>query len=423
MGRLKISKRFSFGIFAAVLLGCLIGSQSIPSNRSYADAPQEGSVPVLNVKDYGAVGNGVHDDTSAIQQAVNEALTKKGTVYLPSGDYNVTSQINIGGAGFITIQGAGGTTMQSNINATLASGNVFEVTSSYLVKFKDVAINNYSSSGRIVSFTSGESHSIENVRMTNTPGNTSDMVYFIGAFTQILSSGFINNEPTAYALHVTSLPTQLNINSNIFDNGFGSTGKGILVDAAPGTRPEGLKISRNNFILTGVEQITLKTILHVDISNNMLDQSSGAAILLDPEGLALNGVFIDDNYISAAQNQQEGIGIHAPLKNEGVTNSVITNNMISYNGYGIVFNSNASNVNISNNVISDVHHAGIKIDQSRSTTIKGNMFSAAAASLSIADGPNGGPFIIKDNQLTGSNTITRTNKKKFFIGDNPGLDW
>ncbi|MCQ6559137.1 right-handed parallel beta-helix repeat-containing protein [Paenibacillus mendelii] len=421
MSWLKNNKRWGIGFIAAVLLFSLIGSQSMPSSRSYADAPQEGSVPVLNVKDYGALGNGVHDDTSAIQQAVNEALTMKGTVYLPSGDYKVTSQINIGGAGFITIQGAGGTTMQSNINATLTTGNIFEVTSSYLVKFKDIAINNHGSTGRIISFTSGESHIIENVRMTNVAGNPSDMVYFIGAFTQILGSGFINSEPSAYALHVTSLPSQLNINSNIFDNGFGSTGKGILVDAAPGTRPEGLKISRNNFILTGAEQITLKTILHVDISNNMLDQSSGAAILLDPEGLALNGVFIDDNYISAAQNQQEGIGIHAPLKDEGVVNTVITNNMISYNGYGIKMNANASNVNISNNVISDVHHAGIKMDQSRSTTITGNMFAAAAASLSIADGPNGGPFIIKDNQLTGTNTITKTKKKNFFIGDNPGL--
>ncbi|MCQ6559136.1 glycosyl hydrolase family 28-related protein [Paenibacillus mendelii] len=418
---LSTGKRFGFALFAAVLVAYLIGNPSIPSNRSYADTITEGSIPVLNVKDYGAVGNGVNDDTSAIQQAINDALTIKGTVFLPSGDYKVTSQLTVAGSGFITILGAGGSTMQSNINATLTTGNVFEVTSAYLVKFKDIAINNYGSTGRIISFTSGESHSIENVRMTNTAGNSSDMVYYIGAFTQILNSGFVNNEPSAYAVHVKSLTSQLNINTNIFDNGFGGTGKGILVDAATGTRPEGLKISRNNFILTGAEQITLKTILHVDISSNMLDQSSGSSIKLDPEGLALNGVFIDDNYISTAQNQQGGTAILAPLKNEGVTNTVISNNMIAYSGYGIVLNANASNVNISNNVINDIYHTGIRSDKSRSTTIKGNMFNAAAASLSIADGTTGGPFIIKDNQLTGTNTITKTTISKFYMGDNPGL--
>ena len=49
-----------------------------------------------NVKDYGAVGNGTTDDTSAVLQAVNDATTAgKGIIYFPAGRYKLTQTINI----------------------------------------------------------------------------------------------------------------------------------------------------------------------------------------------------------------------------------------------------------------------------------------------------------------------------------------
>jgi hypothetical protein len=48
---------------------------------------------VINVKDFGAVGNGVTDDTAAIQAALNAGGNK--SVYIPQGTYLVTDKITI----------------------------------------------------------------------------------------------------------------------------------------------------------------------------------------------------------------------------------------------------------------------------------------------------------------------------------------
>jgi hypothetical protein len=61
----------------------------------------------LSVKDFGAVGDGVTDDSAAIQAAINALPATGGEVYVPAGTYLVNTSITSTKAS-VTIRGAGG---------------------------------------------------------------------------------------------------------------------------------------------------------------------------------------------------------------------------------------------------------------------------------------------------------------------------
>ena len=69
------------------------------------------ALPVYNVQVYGAKGDGVTDDTAAIQAAINAAVLTGGIVYFPAGTYVLTSYltITVGGSPLTLLSLAGAT--------------------------------------------------------------------------------------------------------------------------------------------------------------------------------------------------------------------------------------------------------------------------------------------------------------------------
>lgn len=121
-----------------------------------------GQYGVVNVKDFGAVGDGVHDDTAAIQRAI-DTLRNGGTVFLPMGNYLISRTLTIAAAG-ITIQGANDAFPNSgmgasNITPIVGSYDVFQITANQPT-IKNLAITpaDYMTGGYIFNFL-GESSS------------------------------------------------------------------------------------------------------------------------------------------------------------------------------------------------------------------------------------------------------------------------
>lgn len=60
--------------------------------RDYSNVTQDASISVMN---FGAIGDGVADDTAAIQRALNYAVLRGIEVFLPSGTYKISSTITL----------------------------------------------------------------------------------------------------------------------------------------------------------------------------------------------------------------------------------------------------------------------------------------------------------------------------------------
>ncbi|MBN9629395.1 MAG: twin-arginine translocation signal domain-containing protein [Actinobacteria bacterium] len=115
------------GLAAAAALVPVVAADpavAAPPPKPKPRAAGGGSTVVFNVQDYGAAGNGTHDDTAAIQSAITAAQAAGGgTVYLPSGTYKTTSTLLISGAS-MTVAGEGASSV---IACAFAAGDIVRV--------------------------------------------------------------------------------------------------------------------------------------------------------------------------------------------------------------------------------------------------------------------------------------------------------
>ena len=326
----------------------------------------------LNVKDFGAIGDGVNDDTQALSACINEAQRTKGICYIPTGVYRVKETLLIGSKDSMnsfTIQGTGNSIIYTNDNIDMARTNT-----DGKVAIKGVNFRHEGKSGYCLYFDEGFGHELHECAFSNVTGNTSTMFIFNGSYTDAVNCTFGNSEPQSYSIKCTSIPGKININSNIFDCRIHGVGKGLLIDSSENNRPEGLKVSRNMFLNIGEEQITIRSILHLDISNNMIDQASKTSILIDPRMQGICGVFISGNYISPAKDMEKGIGVL--IKDNGILTLTvnITGNMIAYSGYGVVSGKDTVHLNITGNAFNDITEDAVVIDNSRGSIVTSNTF-------------------------------------------------
>ncbi len=112
-------------------------------NKTYVDSVAGGGGSyVVNVKSYGATGNGSTDDTAAIVSAM-AALTNYSTLYFPAGKYKMSlNTLTFVGVNHITITGDGRSSVLYNTDTTPA-GNHYMVlfdTTSESITLKDFSI-------------------------------------------------------------------------------------------------------------------------------------------------------------------------------------------------------------------------------------------------------------------------------------------
>lgn len=86
--RAAVSTQLAMSVPPPALVVAMDDTEALGPFASWADAK----------RDYGAVGDGVADDTAALQKALDDLGWKKPVVYLPAGKYRITSSLKINGS-------------------------------------------------------------------------------------------------------------------------------------------------------------------------------------------------------------------------------------------------------------------------------------------------------------------------------------
>ena len=157
----------------------LQGAGAIDASQVAYDPPFTGSVATnvkaklaqtVSVKDFGAIGDGVVDDTVAIQAALDSGAT---SIYLPDGTYKVSAALVISANGTI-VYGAGmsATTVHST---NVSNENIFECVgtgpdapnSKQFITIKDLTVQGTSNGGNGIYFEYCVDSTIERVQVKN----------------------------------------------------------------------------------------------------------------------------------------------------------------------------------------------------------------------------------------------------------------
>lgn len=313
---------------------------------------------VYNVKDYGAVGNGVADDTSAINNAITAAAPSKGTVYFPSGTYIVGTFTGTGvthraitALPGVTLRGA--SRESTSIKIPNGKGDYFTI------------IAAASASTNIDGFTLRDltfDHNIQNNAVANSSTMVSGLNYraalvaYVGSRVVVDSCRFTNLD---CVWQVTAYGNDNVITNNLFD-GFGVS-QGFHDSSTIYTYGQRTQVANNNFSGTTGQY--------------------GSFCAIETHGGGLN---VSENVINGFFNGMNITGIAPSTIGVSVTQNIITdcstgvtmwsNAPANTSGWGL------EDVTISDNVIRVDYdawvgvantHAGVMLDLTSNLGVRG----------------------------------------------------
>ena len=225
----------------------------------------------VNVLDYGAKGDGITDDTSAIQAAIDDAVNN--TLYFPAGTYYYTSLLTISNPMTITGDGYG-----SQLKPNTPSGNNIRINASNVLVEK-IRMEGTSPGG----FAVGYSGAVTNVTFQNCFFKDIDQVIWIWTANDVTVQNCVF-DTTGYGViqQINYVSSFVLVDSNIAKNMKADFVEANCAAAAPS---ESWTISNNiyegakDFPLSATEQrfVGITSVKNVTITGNHVQKSNGDA--------------------------------------------------------------------------------------------------------------------------------------------------
>lgn len=387
---------------------------------------------------FNAVGNGIADDTAAIQAAITQASTNKGVVVFPTGTYKITSRLTIAGNCIITADGAGiGVTIRQT-NTSLFH-EIFRITGSN-VTISNLTLDSYadysSSYGIISDATITATSPITNVFILNcsfasstaaTP-NAISLRYVTGVLIKnctftASATGGLRTEFLGCSNMVISENTATGrstaLGAGLTDVWLWIGGRGYNDDYSAFFLSNNITVEKNT--LTN-SPIYLQMVGNCDVlNNNFLSTISGIGTTIFINSPAYVGYpYIYSKYVTIQGNIVDGTDV-STYNNSGISvlyaNRIfIEQNSVTEVNYGVNVN-NVTTVVISRNDITACRYGGIRLEA--------NCANAVVSNNTLTDifAPSPVAAILCQTTSTSlasvtGNTLTRGSKTATFVNSN-----
>ena len=301
---------------------------------------------VVSVKDFGAVGDGVADDTAAIQAALTALSGTRKYVFLPSGTYLVSSRLTVPTkTGLISDRSA---TIYAASSGFTATNPLTRYTSTETV---------IDMSGQTVSpYTPSEDQVCSGIRIQYqfVEGRVAQGIVARNCINVSICDNELFDFPLAYGIRVATLSGQSRINGNYIHDFSNNTNFGGSVTSA-------------HVNITGI-----------DLDDDRVNSVSSVGVVICDNRIENLGH--GATAIAAYGDQADGIGI------QNGTGHIVCRNTISDINEGI--DTYADLCTISNNVLLDIGAWGIKLihGASYNTVSKNIIYNAGLASITVNGG-------------------------------------
>lgn len=365
--------------------------------RSVAQKLQE----AVSVTDFGAVGDGINDDTAAFQAAISSAQTQGKSVYVPGsvGGYLV-------GSLFLTTSliGDGGTASKMVRNTT-STGPWFTISAND-VEVSGLYLDGAWQPRRCFEVTGYSGVTIDNNRAVN-----------IGEF----------------FLHFNGAD-QLTISNNQYTSGSNGISNIMPVDSTAGVVSRNVKIIDNH--ISNIPGTAIQVAGQQSSSNIIAAWSDPKVVFCVISGntirnVAGNGIIGQGYYLTISNNTLDDVGDIGG--NQGIVPQgyfiTVADNVLAYGqGVGIDMGG-CSNSTVTGNTITGFAQIGIELQSCTNTTCVGNSIidcgfgitGHASAGINVSQGYWGSLLTSLNNTVVGNTVRANTSPGDYGIGVGPNV--
>jgi hypothetical protein len=342
---------------------------------------------------FGATGNGVTDDTAAMQAWLNDIVATGIPGYLPPAVYKISSPITLSGSGSFSIYGSGQNLASTILLASGTQDGLVISLSAGRILLKDFAIQAApSASGGAGIRVTGAT----NVTILGIVDNISCLNCYDGIDGSGLSTSFFTRLSLTASHSAISMKTFGDSTIEAcYLNPTGS-GTGILLNGDPG----GARIINNK--INGSYQYGIEVIINASdgdllINSNSIEGSSGYGIIISRTGSAtFNNIVISGNQLSSLGH---GISVGNDTSSAYIGDVVVSGNVIDLltAARQAIYMGNVGSFSIADNQI----------------------YGSAGGGINVLAGAQG---TIHDNSIVGQTTPINNLASAVIIHDNIGYN-